>query len=294
MMVRIGTCSWKFPSWNGLVYDADSSRRYLAQYCRKYGTVEIDQWFWSLFSGSPPQLPRIETVAEYLADTPDDFTFSIKVPNSITLTHHYRKRKSEPLTPNPHFLDHNLFERFLERIQPLRERTVSLMFQFEYLNKRKMTGLDRFVELLEGFLRSAGETAAQWPLAVEPRNPQFLEASYFELLARHRVAHVFTHGYYMPPAPTVYAQHGHMLRDRTVLRLLGGDRREIERRTKKQWNSRVLPKEEELGSIADMLADLAVRGFDTTVNVNNHYEGSAPLTIGVLSNLLHQRDIAFR
>ncbi len=293
-MIRVGTCSWKFPSWNGIVYDPDESRRYLAQYCRKYSTVEIDQWFWSLFAGSPPQLPRIETVAEYLADTPDDFTFSIKVPNSITLTHFYRKRRSEPIEPNPHFLDSALFTRFLERIHPLRDRTVSLMFQFEYLNKRKMTGLEQFVALLEGFLRSTAESAAQWPLAVEPRNPQFLEASYFELLARHRVAHVFTHGYYMPPTPKVYEQYGHMLRDRAVLRLLGGDRKEIEARTKKQWSSRVTPKEDELVSIADMIADLAVRGFDTTVNVNNHYEGSAPLTIGVLSNLLREREIPFR
>lgn len=292
MMVRIGTCSWKFPSWNGLVYDPESSRRYLGQYSRTYGTVEIDQWFWSLFSGSSPQLPRIETVAEYLADTPDDFTFSIKVPNSITLTHYYRKRKSDPLKQNLHFLDPALFERFLERIEPLRDRTVALMFQFEYLNKRKISAPGRFVELLESFLRSAAEASARWPLSVEPRNPQFLEAPYFELLARHRVAHVFTHGYYMPPAPKVYERHGHMLRDRAVLRLLGGDRREMEKATKKQWNSRVSPKDGELVPIADMVADLAVRGFDTTVNVNNHYEGSAPLTIGVLSGLLRERDIA--
>ena len=48
--IRIGTCSWKYPEWHGLVYSAPKGIDYLAEYSRKYSTVEIDQWFWSLFS----------------------------------------------------------------------------------------------------------------------------------------------------------------------------------------------------------------------------------------------------
>ena len=290
-VVRIGTCSWKFPSWNGLVYDPDSPSRYLAQYARRFSTVEIDQWFWSLFGERSLSLPSRETVAEYLADTPDNFTFSIKVPNSITLTHFYRKSRSEPLTENPHFLSADLFERFLELIEPLGERTVALMFQFEYLNKRKMPNPVAFIEALDRFFSSLAARGYRWPLAVEPRNPQFLTSAYFNMLAHHSVSHVFTHGYYMPEAWKVGSAFGHLMRDRAVIRLLGRDRKGMESKTGKEWNMRVAPQDEELEQIADMIADLEERGFTTTVNVNNHYEGSAPGTIEALTPLLSSRSV---
>ncbi len=47
--LRIGTCSWKFPSWHGLVYPAAKGINYLESYAQRYNTVEIDRWFWSLF-----------------------------------------------------------------------------------------------------------------------------------------------------------------------------------------------------------------------------------------------------
>lgn len=294
MAIRLGTCSWKFPSWDGIIYDTHSSRRYLAQYAQTYSTVEIDQWFWSLFGQGSIAMPRRETVAEYLADTPEHFEFSIKVPNSISLTHFYRKNRNDPLVENPHFLSRDLFLRFLELIEPLGERTVSLMLQFEYLNRRKMASPAQFNDRLGEFLLSLGSLREEWPLAVEPRNPQYLDTPYFEMLASHDVAHAFTHGYYMPSADSVYRDFAHLLDDRCVLRLLGPDRKGIEQQTGKKWNARMAPKDEELPAIADMITDLAQRGIDTTVNVNNHYEGSAPLTIGVLGDLLSRRGVQFR
>ena len=68
----------------------------------KYDTVEIDQWFWSLF-GESIRLPDPTDVARYRESVPDGFRFTVKVPNSITLTHHYRKAKTRPLVANPHF-----------------------------------------------------------------------------------------------------------------------------------------------------------------------------------------------
>ncbi|PLX23103.1 MAG: DUF72 domain-containing protein, partial [Ignavibacteria bacterium] len=43
--LRIGTCSWKYPSWKGIVYSAPKGINYLEEYARVYDTVEIDQWF---------------------------------------------------------------------------------------------------------------------------------------------------------------------------------------------------------------------------------------------------------
>ncbi|TFG96019.1 MAG: DUF72 domain-containing protein, partial [Calditrichales bacterium] len=101
--LRFGTCSWKYESWQGLVYSAGAKENYLAEYGMKYDTVEIDQWFWSLFGVDKVSLQKPEVVREYVNSVNTDFRFTIKVPNSLTLTHFYRKRKTEPLIENPHF-----------------------------------------------------------------------------------------------------------------------------------------------------------------------------------------------
>ena len=60
--IRFGTCSWKYDSWEGLVYSGKEGRNLLAQYSRRYDTVEVDQWFWSLLDKDVPVLPRSEMV----------------------------------------------------------------------------------------------------------------------------------------------------------------------------------------------------------------------------------------
>jgi uncharacterized protein YecE (DUF72 family) len=91
--LRIGTCSWKYDSWKGLVYDQEKKYKandYLADYARYFNTVEIDQWFWSLFPKGA-KLPDSETVRRYTDSVPDDFLFTVKAPNSITLEQ-FKKR----------------------------------------------------------------------------------------------------------------------------------------------------------------------------------------------------------
>ena len=86
--LRIGTCSWKYDSWKGLIYDSEKKYGpydYLADYAKAFNTVEIDQWFWSLFPRGI-KLPDSKTVKVYVDSVPDDFLFTVKVPNSITLT----------------------------------------------------------------------------------------------------------------------------------------------------------------------------------------------------------------
>ena len=85
--LRIGTCSWKYDSWKGLIHEAEKDYKpydYLTDYAKYYNTVEIDQWFWSLFPIGA-RLPNIETVKIYSNSVPDDFLFTVKAPNSITL-----------------------------------------------------------------------------------------------------------------------------------------------------------------------------------------------------------------
>jgi len=117
--LRIGTCSWKYPSWQGLIYSATKGINFLEEYAQRYQTVEIDQWFWSLFGDHPVKLPRRKDAIEYHRSVSRNFRFSIKAPNSITLTHYYKKRKTDPLVTNPHFLSSDLWREFITCIDPL-------------------------------------------------------------------------------------------------------------------------------------------------------------------------------
>jgi uncharacterized protein YecE (DUF72 family) len=286
-MIRLGTCSWKYPSWSGLVYSAPKGIDYLEEYARHYHTVEVDQWFWSLFAGDKVKLPDEAVVAEYRQAVGDDFRFTVKVPNSLSLTHHYKKTKSDPLEPNPFFLDPNLWHSFTDSLSGMRDVLGPLILQFEYLNKQKMTGRPKFLEQLGAFLDAIPDGP---PVAVELRNPRWVDAAWFDFLRDHGASPVLLQGYWMPPVTELYGKFRQELaaHQNLVIRLHGGDRKGIEKLTKKQWDKVVQPMDGELEDVARMADDLAGAGPQVFVNVNNHYEGSAPQTIRKLQDLFRK------
>ena len=274
--LRIGTCSWKYDSWRGLIYSEDKNINYLQEYSQKFNTVEIDQWFWSLHGLNKVSLPNPKTVEAYKLSVPEDFKFSIKMPNSLTLTHFYKSAKTEPLKQNPHFLSEDLFDQFLYSLKPIENNLGPLMFQFEYLNKQKMKSQMDFQIQFEAFIQ---KIKSGYDLAVEIRNPNYLNKNYFEFLSENNLAHVFLQGYYMPPIFEVYSNFKDLIKDRVVIRLHGPDRKGIEEKSGGNWNKIIEPKDEELKRIIEMIKELLNREVDIYLNVNNHYEGSAPLTI---------------
>lgn len=283
--LRIGTCNWKYPSWDGLVYSAAHGINYLKEYAQRYQTVEIDQWFWSLFDGHPPKLPRRKDAINYRHSVNKDFRFSIKVPNSITLTHYYKKQKTDSLMPNPHFLSPDLWREFIARIDPLGDCLGPLILQFEYLNKEKMKSPSDFQECLEKIFNKISPIDN---LAVESRNPRYLNSGFFDFLERHQVIPVLLQGYWMPSIVGVYRKWREKIlsHETVVVRLHGANRTDIEKRTGKRWDSIVAPMDNELVDIADLVRDLVDNGVNVYLNVNNHYEGSTPLTIERLSSQL--------
>jgi uncharacterized protein YecE (DUF72 family) len=283
--VRVGTCSWKFPSWAGLVYSRATGIDYLEEYAQQYDSVEIDQWFWSRFDLGQVRLPDPDDVAAYRAAVPDDFSFTVKAPNSVTLTHLYQQEKSDPLVANPSFLSSALMETFLHLIEPLHDVLGPIMFQFEYLNRQKMASQGQFQRRMSAF---AERLPAGYEYALEVRNAQYLNESHFAFLAQTNLLPVLIHGYWMPPVWEVYAAHREAIQQHgtALIRLMGPDRQAIEELTGKRWGHLAAPKDDELPRIADLVQDLLGAGADVYVNVNNHYEGCAPLTIQRLQALL--------
>ncbi len=281
---RIGTCSWKYGEWKGLVYSADKGINFLREYSRMYDTVEIDQWFWSLHAADKISLPDPLVVQEYASSVPEDFVFTVKVPNSVTLTHLYGKSKAAPLVGNDHFLSTDLFLRFIDSLDPIRGRIASLMLQFEYLNREKMPQRKVFLDRLDVFLAAC---PADIPIGIETRNPNYLGSDYFSLLGSRGAHHVYLQGYYMPPVTQVYREHA-FAGSPAVIRLHGPDRKGMEEKSGGKWNRLVERREGELREIGAMVTGLLVHGVEVIVNVNNHYEGSAPLTIERFMNVLRQ------
>lgn len=281
----IGTCNWKFDSWRGLVYSNKENINYLKEYSEHFETVEVDQWFWSLHGANKVVLPKPEIVKAYKHSVPVNFQFSIKIPNSITLTHLYKKEKDEALVPNSHFLSNDLLTEFLETIKPMKNNLGPLMFQFEYLNKEKMKSQIEFQGLMREF---SAKLPDGFQFAIEMRNPNYLNDSYFQFLRDHKLAHVFLQGYYMPPIFDIYKKHKDYIKDFTVIHLHGPDRKGMETKTGNEWNKIVEPRDEDLIKLVEMINELLERKVDIYLNVNNHYEGSAPLTIMKIEKLLRE------
>jgi uncharacterized protein YecE (DUF72 family) len=280
--LKIGTCSWKYDSWKGLVYDEAKKYHpddYLRDYARHFKSVEVDQWFWSLFAPGP-KLPETKTVKSYAAAVPDDFIFTVKAPNSLTLTHFYAKKEAgQGLLagqPNKHFLDVGLLNLFLERLSPLGRKLGPIMFQFEYLNKSKMPTKEAFFERLDSFFSLAPR---DFIYSVEIRNPNYLSPAFFDFLKARRLGFVFLEGYYMPPIASVFEKFKPETADFSIVRLHGGDRLEIETETGEVWDKIVSPKPQGIQAAARIVRHNIERKILSYVNVNNHFEGSAPLTI---------------
>ena len=282
-MIRLGTCSWKYDSWFNLVYTSTNKNKYLFEYAKKFNTVEIDQWFWSLFPPDKIVLPQPSVVRSYTDAVPDDFKFTIKIPNSITLTHFYRKNKQENLIENPNFLSEDIMSRFLERLSPMINKIGILMFQFEYLNKDKMVSLKHFLEKAGNFFNNLDN---RFLYGVEIRNPNCLNDTYFNFLQTGGLSHVFLQGYFMPEIVPMINRFGDNLRSPVIIRLHGPGRREIEEKSGGNWNRILEPKDDEISRITRVIREMDDCKMEIYVNVNNHYEGSAPLTIDKLRSQL--------
>lgn len=282
-LLKVGTCSWKYPSWKGLIYNQDKPYRpddFLADYAKCLGTVEIDQWFWSLFPGSV-RLPDARTVKSYAESVPDDFLFTVKAPNALTLTHFYAKQPTGSASfagrPNENFLALEMLRRFLETLEPFGTKLGPIMFQFEYLNKRKMPSVEAFIERFGAFIDKAPRG---FSYALETRNPNYLSPALFSFLEERKLGFVYLDGYYMPPIGQIFDKFKPATAGFQIIRLHGGDRLEIETETGGVWDKIVAPKPEGLQAAARIVRAGARKKILTIVNLNNHYEGSAPLSIG--------------
>ncbi|MGH3145451.1 MAG: DUF72 domain-containing protein, partial [Rubrobacter sp.] len=73
----LGTSGWSYADWEGTVYpEGLPSASRLAEYVKRYATVEIDSSFYGT--------PRRATVRRWREISPDGFLFAAKFPQEVT------------------------------------------------------------------------------------------------------------------------------------------------------------------------------------------------------------------
>ena len=72
-MIHVGTSGWSYPSWRGDFYPAGADpKTFLAFYAERFDTVELNTTGY--------RLPAEEQFQRWAAQTPEGFTFAVKMP----------------------------------------------------------------------------------------------------------------------------------------------------------------------------------------------------------------------
>lgn len=284
--IYLGTSSWKYEGWQGLVYNHHYpskkafQQRCLTEYARYFPAVGVDSTFY--------QFPGERLVAGLDALTPDHFRFGLKATEEITVhtypTHpRYGARKGQN---NPNFLNGDLFTRqFVEVVDQLGAKLGPIILQFATLPK----------PIIEdgSFLRRLDDFLIQLPrghrYATEIRNRQLLGDDYFAVLRKHGVAHVHSSWSWMPPLEEQLAHDKSFTADFFVMRLLTPPQLTYQDAVETFFPySRVQhPLPELRTALIEHLKNAMQSGFPGYVFVNNRLEGAAPLTIAhILEQIL--------
>lgn len=275
--LRMGTSSWSFPGWEGIVYDRRASQATLAKeglgpYAHHplLRTVGLDRTYYRPIS--------TEAFQDYAAAVPDDFRFLVKADRLLT----------SPTDPgpdtlrgaNPLFLDSSyaIQEVIGPMMDGLGEKAGPLLFQFSPIPPNLVGGHDAFADRLHRFLDALPEGLIY---AIELRTPAFLTARYALMLEETGAAHCYT----------VHPAMSSLERQLTVVRafeqpalvvrwmLHTGLKYQVAKDRYEPFDRIVDEDTDSLERIAVAALDALVAEKGVFVIVNNKAEGSSPLSV---------------
>jgi uncharacterized protein YecE (DUF72 family) len=177
--VYLGTSSWAFPGWRGLVYQREYAEAHLArQGLAAYGqhpllrTVGIDRGYYQALDAAE--------WSRAAREVPERFRFVIKAPAAVTdaLTRGGRRGPGQAAAANPRFLDATYAtEHFvMPALEGLGEKAGPLVLQFAPMPSELTRDTHALIERMADFLARLPASHAQVrPIyAVELRNPELL------------------------------------------------------------------------------------------------------------------------
>jgi uncharacterized protein YecE (DUF72 family) len=273
----LGTSSWTFRGWAGLVYRGTPSQEQLVaygleEYARHplFNTVSIDRAFYAPLTA--------DEYAAYAKQLPEGFRCVVKVWNAVTSPVDPKTR-----APNPQHLDAGFFKDavLLPIEQAFGAHVGHLLFQFPPLRAHELPRPNEFAAKLDRFF---SQLPRGYAYAVELRNAELLTPNYLAALARHGVAHVFNHWERMPAIRDQLALAGSLTSPHVMTRLLlpQGVGYEEAREAFAPFDRLQAPDEAMRSDVVALWKACRAANRSLTIIVNNKAEGSSPLTVRAL------------
>lgn len=280
--LRLGTMSWSFAGWRGLVYAESAEPKLLAEagltaYAKHplLGAVEIDRSFYEPLSQRYFQ--------QTAAQVPEGFRFLVKAHEECTLPRfprhaRYGKKQGEP---SRHYLDaaYATDAVIAPAVEGLGDKLYALLFQF---SPQGASDPGAFADQLQAFLEKLPQVATY---AVELRDPELLTARYARALERSGAVHAHNVWGSMPPVTLQARSVPPVARRPLIVRWLmrRGDDYEGARSRYLPFTRLAEPDLPNRSSIADLIARALAHDVPALVVVNNKAEGCAPASITELA-----------
>jgi uncharacterized protein YecE (DUF72 family) len=289
--LRLGTSSWAFPGWAGLVYAERSTERLLAReglsaYARHplLRTIGLDRSYYA-----PPSAAEYR---RYALSVPGGFRFVVKAHGALTTPAEQFARQS-PVAPGPeHFLDagYASAEVIAPLVEGLGDRLGILLLQFPPLELPTLREPKRFAQRLNQFLAGLPR-GPQY--SVEVRNRELLGPAYADALACNGATHCFSiHPRLMPlPAQAAAVGEAAWLSGAVLIRWMLHPSQDYEAARDRYFpfDRLVDPDPRSRAAVAELAEHFLERHADTYLIANNKAEGSAPLTLAAFVRELDRR-----
>lgn len=252
--IYLGTSSFTATGWKGSFYPKEmQSADYLAFYAEHFNTVEVDSTFYGC--------PSAHTVNNWAARTPEDFIFSVKVPQVITHEKVLVDCDSE-------------FEEFVKTMDILGSKLGPMVFQFPLFGRSKFPKQDSFLAVLAPFLK---KLPTDHKFAIEIRNKKWLDARFADLLRGYKVALALTDTSFVPRPWEMKQKIDLATTDWTYVRWLG-DRKRIEELTE-TWDKAIVDRTGDLNNWVEIFREFVAKKMKIFAYANNHYAGHGPATV---------------
>ena len=284
--IYIGTSSWKYPGWCGLLYSTDRyvtrgkfaesrfNRECLSEYSETFKSVCVD--------GAYYQFPSEKYLTALAEQVPEDFRFSFKVTGEVTMKEFPKIPRMGPRAGkvNPNFLNAEIFTRhFLGPCESIRSKVGLLMFEFSRFHPQEFPDAEAFASTLDRFL---GQLPPGWDYGVEIRNQEFLGNPYFEVLRKHGVTHVYNSWDAMPAVDAQMNSVGNALDGLHLgARFLLKPGRNYKNAVEKfsPYNQVLEPYEDARAAAAQLIEQAFKKRSRLYLYGNNRLEGCSPLTL---------------
>ncbi len=259
--IEIGCQGWNYPDWitkaggNTIFFPRGTKpNEMLGLYAEIFDTIEVDSTFYAI--------PPTSTIENWYKKTPENFTFSLKMPQEITHIHELRE------------LSYIVLENFCEKIRDLKEKLATVLIQMP----PSFDGSKSNAQTLREFLKQLPKDIN---FAIEFRHRDWMIDWTFQELEKNNVALCLCEGSWIPREMFFMALHK-VKNDFAYVRFMG--ERDLTSFDKVYRNEHTL-----LEIWKEQIED--IKSKKIYIYFSNFFEGNAPISSNKLKKLLDQHPI---